>query len=239
MNSMTMMPQPSIDLRPEPEQFPSLQKKRSQAGPLAAIVGFHLIALYLFQSGMLSKVVHAAMPAVINVSFVAPPAPPKETPPAPPKTVDIVAPQPRAVVPPLPLLAIAPTEPTITPPQQAPAEPTQATATPAPPAPPAPSPKPAPATPRTVSSVEYIRAPQPVYPNISRRLGESGTVTLRILISDKGLPEQVIVQKSSGYANLDEAGRQAALRALFKPLIEDGKPVSVFVIVPLNFQLSS
>jgi len=98
--------------------------------------------------------------------------------------------------------------------------------------------RPVPATPRTVTSVEYIRAPQPVYPTISRRLGESGTVVLRILINEKGLAEQVIVQKSSGSANLDEAGRQAALRALFKPLLVDGKPVSVFVIVPLNFELS-
>jgi protein TonB len=62
-------------------------------------------------------------------------------------------------------------------------------------------------------------------------------VVLRILIGETGQPEQVTVQKSSGFANLDEAGRQAALRALFKPHMEDGKPVAVFVLVPLNFQL--
>ncbi|WGG50843.1 energy transducer TonB [Rugamonas sp. DEMB1] len=46
------------------------------------------------------------------------------------------------------------------------------------------------------------------------------------------------MHKSSGSSNLDEAGRQAALRALYKPYLEDGKPVSVYVLVPINFQMS-
>ncbi len=95
----------------------------------------------------------------------------------------------------------------------------------------------APSAPKTVTGVEYLRAPQPVYPNISRRLGETGVVMLRVLIGEKGLPEQVSVHKSSGSSNLDEAGRQAALRALYKPYLEDGKPVSVYVLVPINFQM--
>ena len=145
---------------------------------------------------------------------------------------------PRAVIPPLPLIAVAPAEPTITPPQPSRAEAAPvATSAPAAPSTPAPSP-PAPSAPRTVSSVEYIKAPQLVYPNMSRRLGESGTVVLRILINEKGLPEQILVHKSTGYSNLDEAGRQAAMRALFKPMIENGKPVPVYVLVPLTFQLS-
>lgn len=236
MNTMTMTP------RTEPglvqQLLSTLKARRGQITPLASIIAIHLVLFYMLQSGLLHKVMHVAMPQVINVSFVAPPAPPK-TPPAPPKTVQIAHKAPTITPPPLPLLAVAPIEPTITPPQPpAPAAPaTQAVATTAPVAVSAPAPTP-PAAPRTVSDVEYLRAPQPVYPNISRRLGESGTVVLRILIGEKGLPEQVLVQKSSGFSNLDEAGRQAAMRALFKPHLEDGKPVAVYVIVPLNFQLS-
>jgi protein TonB len=139
-------------------------------------------------------------------------------------------------VPPLPQLNIVQTEPTITlpPPTPRTADATPSTAAPSPVAPPAP---PAPSSPKTVSGVEYIRAPQPVYPSIARRMGETGTVTLRVLIGEKGLAEQVVVQKSSGSANLDEAGRQAVLRALYKPHIEDGKPVAVYALVPINFQL--
>ena len=72
---------------------------------------------------------------------------------------------------------------------------------------------------------------------MSRRLGEQGTVLLRILVNEKGLAEKVLVQTSSGSSRLDEAGRQAALRALFKPHLEDGRAVAVYVLVPLNFQL--
>jgi protein TonB len=231
MNTMTMT-------RPGPERelLVALKEKCARLAPLAAIVLAHLVLFYMLQSGLLRKVAHAALPEVINISFIAPPTPLKPSPPAPPKTVQLAHRAP-AIVPPLPVLTRAPAEAAITVPQAQAAEaaPSLAAAAPAPAAPAA---QPAPAVPHTVSSVEYIRPPQPVYPAMSRRLGETGTVVLRILIGEKGQPEQVLVQKSSGSSSLDEAGRQAALRALFKPHLEDGKPVAVFVLVPLNFQLS-
>ena len=236
MNAMTMMP-PPVTVQAV-QQFADFDKKRNKFAPLMAIVVLHIAGFYAIQSGLLSRVVTAAMPTITTISIIAPPAPPKPPAPSVPKTVELSAPVPRAVIPPLPLIAVAPSEPTITPPQPTRAE-AAPVATAAPTAPPAPSPTPpAPATPRTVSSVEYIKAPQLIYPNLSRRLGESGTVVLRILINEKGLPEQILIQKSTGYTNLDEAGRQAAQRALFKPMIENGKPVPVYVLVPLTFQLS-
>jgi protein TonB len=203
--------------------------------PFAAIVLGHVVLFYLINSGMLRNVTHAILPQVVNITFVASPEPLKQTPPPPPKTVPVVQKTP-TFVPPLPQLNIVQAEPTITlpPPTPRTADATPSTAAPAPVAPPAP---PAPAAPKTVSGVEYIRAPQPVYPSIARRMGETGTVTLRVLIGEKGLAEQVVVQKSSGSANLDEAGRQAVLRALYKPHVEDGKPVPVYALVPINFQL--
>lgn len=236
MNAMTMMP-PPVTVQAV-QQFADFDKKRNKFAPLMAIVVLHIAGFYAIQSGLLSRVVTAAMPTITTISIIAPPAPPKPPAPSVPKTVELSEPVPRAVIPPLPLIAVAPSEPTITPPQPTRAE-AAPVATAAPTAPAAPSPTPpAPSTPRTVSSVEYIKAPQLIYPNLSRRLGESGTVVLRILINEKGLPEQILIQKSTGYNNLDEAGRQAAQRALFKPMIENGKPVPVYVLVPLTFQLS-
>ncbi len=87
--------------------------------------------------------------------------------------------------------------------------------------------------------MQYILAPQPVYPQMSKRMGEQGKVVLRILVNENGKPDQVTVQTSSGSARLDEAGRQAALRALFKPHMEDGRAVSVYAIVPLVFTLAT
>jgi protein TonB len=203
--------------------------------PFAAIALGHVVLFYAINSGMLRNVTHAILPQVVNITFVASPEPLKQPPPPIPKTVPVVQKTP-TFVPPLPQLNIVQTEPTITlpPPQPRSADATPSTAAPAPVAPPTPV---APATPKTVSGVEYIRAPQPVYPSIARRMGETGTVTLRVLIGEKGLAEQVVIQKSSGSANLDEAGRQAVLRALYKPHVEDGKPVPVYALVPINFQL--
>lgn len=234
---MTMMP-PPVTVQAV-EHYAGLEKKRSKVVPLTLILVLHIAAFYAIQSGLLSRVVTAAMPTITTINIIAPPAPPKPPAPAVPKTVELSAPVPRAVIPPLPLIAVAPSEPTITPPpppSRAEAAP-PATAAPAAPSTPAPSP-PTPAPPRTVSSLEYIKAPQLVYPNISRRLGESGTVVLRILINEKGLPEQILIHKSSGYNSLDEAGRQSAQRVLFKPMIENGKAVPVYVLLPLTFQLS-
>lgn len=88
-----------------------------------------------------------------------------------------------------------------------------------------------------ISGIEYIQAPQPVYPALAKRAGEQGKVMLRVLVSDKGLPESVDLQKSSGSARLDEAAKQAVLRTRFKPYLEDGKALAVYVIVPITFQM--
>src|SRR5471032_2625798 len=84
--------------------------------PLAAIVVAHLVLFYLAQTGLLSRAVHAALPRVVELSFVAAPQPA-----APPKTVPVVRHVASVTPPPLPLLATPQIEPTITtPPPQAP-----------------------------------------------------------------------------------------------------------------------
>jgi protein TonB len=228
MSSMTMSSAYGADLGQ-----PGLKQRCAKLAPLAGIVVLHGVLFYLLQTGTLHQMVRA-LPQVVNVTFVAaepPPPPPKPS--SPPKTVAL-APAP-TFVPPLPLLSTPQIEPTITLPPAAPARAVEARVATSSTA--AVTPSAAPSAPKTVTGVEYLRAPQPVYPNISRRLGETGVVMLRVLIGEKGLPEQVSVHKSSGSSNLDEAGRQAALRALYKPYLEDGKPVSVYVLVPINFQM--
>jgi protein TonB len=215
----------------------TLGSGRNQAGKIAVIVGIHLAAFWAIQNGMVGDAVKK-LPQVVDVTFVTPPAPP--APPAPPKVVEVAIKPPPVFTPVIPQLPIV-IENTITVPP-APVKPVEAApptvaAAPTPPAPPVAAP-PAPSAPKLVTGVEYVRQPQPVYPSISRRLGETGVVTLRVLVSEKGLPEQATIQKSSGSTNLDEAGRQAALRSLFKPYMEDGKPVPVYVLVPINFKLS-
>ncbi|WP_342118340.1 energy transducer TonB [Pseudoduganella sp. OTU4001] len=202
---------------------------------IAVVVALHAVLGYAAVNGTMHRLVDR-IPEVVNVTFVAPPPPP---PASQPKTVEVAQKAPSIAPPPLPMLPVV-VENTIT------APPSQARVTEAAPSTPAvvapvnaaPAAAPAPAGPRVISSVEYIRAPQPVYPSVSRRMGEQGVVTLRVLVNEKGYAEQASVQKSSGSNNLDEAGRAAVMRALFKPYVEDGKAQSVYVVVPINFQMS-
>jgi protein TonB len=106
----------------------------------------------------------------------------------------------------------------------------------APAAPPAP-----PAEPRTVSasSVQYLRPPAPVYPRASRRQGEAGRVTLRVLIDEQGRPAELRVQSTSGYARLDEAALKALRDARFRPYAENGVAQRVWALVPIHFDLEN
>lgn len=99
--------------------------------------------------------------------------------------------------------------------------------------------QPAPAQPKTLSvGVEYLQPPQPRYPPLSRRMGEEGRAILRVLVNAQGVPERAEIRTSSGIARLDEAAREAVMRAQFRPHIDNGQAVAVFVIVPIRFQLN-
>lgn len=205
-------------------------------GPLGLIILLHIGFFYALQSGLLRQAAQA-LPMEVFASFITPEAPPAPKPqPAPPKTVPIVK---RSVAPtPVPVVNTTPSPQAITAAPQAPSAPATAeTAAPTVSAPPAPA---APAAPKTISSgVAYIQPPQPEHPPLSRRMGEEGRVVLRVLVNAKGHPERVEVQKSSGFPRLDEAGRQAVLRALFRPHVDDGQAVAVYASVPINFQLNN
>ncbi|PWF45039.1 energy transducer TonB [Massilia glaciei] len=229
----------TFSLQPAPSVSPFAQL-RQKLVPLTGIVVVHALMFLLIYSGMAHRIVQKAMPDTVYVNFVDPPAPSKPAAPAPvPKNVAL-AEAPPPVIPPLPLINLAAVQNAITtPPPAAVAAPVERQAAPAqaaiaPPAAPKPS------GPRTVSSgVEPISTAQPTYPPLSKRMGEQGKVVLRILVNEKGVPDKVLVESSSGFARLDAAGREAALRYLFKPYIEDGHAVAVFVLLPLSFELNS
>ena len=213
----------------------SLEKLRAKFAPLALVLAAHALLFYCIYSGLLTRIVDATIPQAVLVTFV---APPKEAPQAVPKIVPLI-PMQMPVLPqvPLPVIQLAAVHNAI--------NVTQAVApvahVPAP-APAVVSAAPAPASPglKTITAgVEYIQAPILVYPKMSLKMGEQGKVVLRVLIDESGKASDAKVQTSSGSTRLDEAGRQAAMRALYKPQVEDGRPVSVFVLVQLNFQLTT
>lgn len=205
---------------------------------VAGVVAAHIAAVWgLLQVREVRDAVAEVAPMIFNI--VQPPAPvPQPTPPAPPK------PQPqKKAPPPLPVVAAPPSPapaPFVVPvqPEPTPAPP-QPVVVQAPPAPPAPPPPPPPPPPRTLSAteVQFLKTPSLEYPVASRRARESGRVVLRFFIDDKGLPRNVQVNRSSGFARLDEAAVSAIQRALFRPYSENGQAIGVWALIPLDFDL--
>lgn len=93
-----------------------------------------------------------------------------------------------------------------------------------------------PATPPSHTAA-YLRNPPPPYPMASRRAGEEGTVTLRVLVKRDGLPGRVDIGKSSGWHNLDAVARDAVWKWRFVPAREGDDPVDATMEVPITFRL--
>jgi protein TonB len=200
---------------------------------------------------MASMVVHATViglapgftrmsepsPAVLEVTLRDPEPLPMVTPelesrpkpnPVPKRTKTTMAPQP-----PAPVLALPqrrPEESSFTVPAPKPAEPV----------PPVPEPR-SPVASVTITppafNAAYLRNPAPRYPLASRREGEQGTVTLRVLVDRNGLPARVDIQTTSGWPRLDSAALEAIKEWRFRPAQRGTDPVEGSVLVPIVFRL--
>ena len=137
----------------------------------------------------------------------------------------------------------APTPPTPAPPAPktpTPAVPPPTSATPVITAPAAPAPSAAPATPavRTGAAIQPgANCAKPEYPSASRRLEEEGTVTLKFLIGADGRVLQAEIEKTSGFARLDEAARNALSKCQFRAGTVDGKPEQSWASIKYTWRL--
>lgn len=107
---------------------------------------------------------------------------------------------------------------------------------------PAPAPlAPASVAPATASEprfdAAYLENPAPVYPALSRRLGESGRVILRIFVESSGRAGQIEINASSGSPRLDQAAQDAVSRWKFVPARRGAEAVGAWVLVPIVFNL--
>lgn len=87
------------------------------------------------------------------------------------------------------------------------------------------------------ADADYLKNPPPGYPRISRRMGEQGTVIVRVFISTQGLPEKAEVRTSSGFARLDQAALDAVQRWRFVPGRRHGTPEAMWFNIPVRFVL--
>lgn len=83
----------------------------------------------------------------------------------------------------------------------------------------------------------YRENAHPVYPAIARSRGYEGMVLLAAEVAADGRVENLTIKKSSGYASLDRSALEAVKRWKFDPGRRMGKPVAMWVDVPVKFVL--
>lgn len=216
-----------------PEVSPEMPEWRRIGPFLVFAVGLHL-ALLLYPLGLASGKPEIPPPVAIMarlVEAVSPAAP------QPIQAAPAVVPQPQ----PAPARVRRAIEPrrllTMQPEQAAPAT-----------GPSVPAPEAAPAVPAVAATASgtraaprfdaaYLHNPRPVYPPLSRRLGEQGKVLLRVRVSAEGRPVAVDLEKSSNFERLDEVARQAVERWRFVPARHGDEAIEGMVIVPVEFRL--
>ena len=200
---------------------------KSIVAVMLAHVGAFAIGMYLQP--------HFAKPAehrlkMIEVKLATPPPPekPKE------EKAETVKLEVRPYTPPPPLPLVSPVT--------VPVDPTPPPVAVAPPAPPAPPVPPAPPAPPAVVQggnigTQMISAKPPRYPMDARRKREQGTVVLSVTLGVDGKVATVAITRSSGFASLDDAARDAVRSWRWAPTIRDGVAVMVRGLVEIPFVL--
>jgi protein TonB len=84
---------------------------------------------------------------------------------------------------------------------------------------------------------EAITQVKPTYPDIARDAGVEGTVLVRALVGKDGKVHDVVVEGKQSIPMLDEAAKAAVRQWVFKPALNNNKPVAVWVAVPVKFTL--
>lgn len=79
---------------------------------------------------------------------------------------------------------------------------------------------------------------QPLYPSASRRLGEAGTVVLRLHVLEDGSVADVRIDQSSGYPDLDYSAYYESFRWRISPGTVDGVPSRMWGKFAVTFKLT-
>jgi len=85
---------------------------------------------------------------------------------------------------------------------------------------------------------EMIHQETPEYPRLAKQAGITGVVWVKALVDKEGNVRKAMVGKSSGTASLDDAAVKAAYKNKFKPGIQNGRPVNVWVTYKVIFELN-
>jgi protein TonB len=86
---------------------------------------------------------------------------------------------------------------------------------------------------------EMIHYETPAYPRLAEQAGLEGLVWIKALVASDGSVRDAVVYKSSGTPALDDAAVKAAPACKFKPAIQNGRPVAMWVTYKVDFMLQN
>ncbi len=94
-------------------------------------------------------------------------------------------------------------------------------------------------TPPRLTNSDHVRARiQDLYPPLLREAGVGGSANVWLFISETGTVDQAELNQTSGADELDAAAVELAKEMLFLPAAHEGKPVAVWVSIPITFRNS-
>ena len=99
-----------------------------------------------------------------------------------------------------------------------------------------------------VTAPKIVYQPEPKFTKIARKQKVSGVATVSIIVDTEGNPRNVHIIRSiadsvdkkhqAAAVSLDQAAVDAVKQYKFKPAMQDGKPVAVYLNVEVNFQIN-
>jgi len=87
-----------------------------------------------------------------------------------------------------------------------------------------------------VAAPEVIRSVEPEFSEDARRANFQGSVSIRLIVDSQGNPQNVQLVQHLGMG-LDEKAIEAVRQYKFKPAMYQGHPVSVQIVIEMNFHL--
>lgn len=89
------------------------------------------------------------------------------------------------------------------------------------------------------SDATHLDNPPPVYPPVSRRLGEQGQVLLEVRIEPDGTVSEIRLKRSSGFERLDNAAMKTVRNWRYVPARRGDQPIAWWYLQPIVFTLNN
>lgn len=94
------------------------------------------------------------------------------------------------------------------------------------------------ARPDVEAKPNYLKNPEPDYPELARRRHQEGLVVLVVKVTAQGRAERVEIKKSSGFSLLDDAALEAVRDWEFQPARLGALALESEIEVPVRFELT-